>query len=156
MPWLKTERFVFLCPTVGITYGTKGTFSHSVTKRLRSPIAAVGFCSFSQSSWMAAWQVHSKMLHSNYCIYTNCSLKKPVRAQFSVLLVHGKRKWKGGKNKNGNFISHVAGKMLIGRMRFWKCFGSCQIREREKAEKHRPPLSVLDRIYFREPCSIQW
>lgn len=46
----------------------------------------------------------------------------------------------GRKNKNGNFIAQIAGKMCIGRMRFWKFFGNCQIGVNEKAERVLPPF----------------
>lgn len=61
----------------------------------------------------------------------------------------------GRKNKNGNFIAQIAGKMCIGRMRFWKFFGNCQIGINEKAERVLRPLSVLDRTYPRQLCRIQ-
>lgn len=51
--------------------------------------------------------------------------------------------------------------MLIGRMRFWKCFVNCKSGENEKAKRVLPPPSGLDRIYpqaamqkFNDSCRL--
>lgn len=48
MPWFELGGFVFLCPAVGITCGAEGAFGCVITKGLKSPIIAMGFCSVSQ------------------------------------------------------------------------------------------------------------
>lgn len=51
--------------------------------------------------------------------------------------------------------------MLIGRMRFWKCFVNCKSGVNEKAKRVLPPPSGLDRIYpqaamqkFNDSCRL--